>query len=452
MWIRRAVLFALLAAACGTPERERPSQASSPVVYGVDDRKDYFEELDPVWRDLTRNSIVALATPDELDETDPNNVVLDSSTLGEAERLCNGERFADQPTLSECSGTLIDDDLVLTAGHCARNSTDCRGYRFVFNYRMEADGQLATLTHEDLFDCRAVVAWRMSNRPTVDFAIVQLDRPATPRFTPAPVRRDVAPLAGGSPLTLISFGSGLPAKIDHGGRVLDARGSTMDYFTGTMDSFGGSSGGGVFDERGQVVGILVRGERDYVRRGSCFVVNDLANDGRSGDEEATYVHNAIQLLCFRGIASSRLCGANGASCGDGRCELPESATTCPADCPLVGGADGGTSMVAQRDGGLATDGGLGLDAGAAPNGGLAVDAGPVGHPDGPYLPADSFAYTPTPPETPLIVGRPAGGCGVASQRLTADGPLTHLPWLAVMLALSAWAARRRRGPLAACGP
>lgn len=420
---------------CGVAAPTSPATSSSPVVYGADDRKDYYEETDPAWRALMRGAIVSMAAPEDIDESDPNDIQIDSATLGRSQRLCDGQRFFDQPTLSDCSATLIDDDLVLTAGHCARNSTDCRGYRYVFNYRMEAEGQLAPLTSEDLFECQSVVAWRVSTRPMLDFAIVRLDRPATPRFTPAPVRRDVAPLEAGSPLTLISFGSGLPAKIDRGGRVLDPRGGALDYFTGTLDSFGGSSGGGVFNALGEVVGVLVRGERDYVRSGSCFIVNQMSNDGRGGDEESTYVHHAIQTLCARGEVSARLCDATGTTCGDGRCQLPESAITCPADCTL----DGGTALVIGLDGGAQLDGGArdGGTTDAGTGGTAGSDAGPPPRPDGPYLPSVPAGHAPTAPASPLSVTTPTGGCSAAGG---ASAPLPLILFLAL-----AWRMRRPRG-------
>ena len=53
-----------------------------------------------------------------------------------------------------------------------------------------------------------------------------------------------------------------------------------DYFVANTDTFGGNSGSGVFDlSTLQQVGILVRGETDYVASGSCNIVNHCPSDG-----------------------------------------------------------------------------------------------------------------------------------------------------------------------------
>ena len=65
-------------------------------------------------------------------------------------------------------------------------------------------------------------------------------------------------------LIVAGYPSGLPLKIDDGGRVRDPRSGTTDFFIANLDTFGGNSGSGVYDAATkQLVGILVRGrERD----------------------------------------------------------------------------------------------------------------------------------------------------------------------------------------------
>jgi V8-like Glu-specific endopeptidase len=303
------------------------------VVYGADDRVEAYASPDERWRRIGENSVVALIDARYVDTHDPENVRIVSGTLAD-EGLCADQRFLDQPTAASCSGTLIDDDLVLTAGHCAQALSDCRDWSFVFHYHLAGAGELSKITSEDVFTCRAVVAQRLDGgRETLDYSIVQLDRPATPRHQPAAMRAALMPLPEGSPVTLIGFPSGLPAKVDSGGVVLSNRGTILDYFTATTDSFSGNSGSGVFDGAGNLVGILVRGEDDYTMREGCLVVNVLPNDGSAGYEEATYAVRALEDLCQRGYPSTRLCGAASQTCGDGLCAVPETWQGCPRDCP-----------------------------------------------------------------------------------------------------------------------
>ncbi|MCP4504357.1 MAG: S46 family peptidase [Deltaproteobacteria bacterium] len=125
------------------------------------------------------------------------------------------------------------------------------------------------------------------------------------------------------------MGSGIPAKLDDGGRIVATRG-LRDYFHATTDSFGGNSGSGVFNADGEVLGILVRGEPDYEISGSCYVVSELPEAVNSA-EGVTQVQRAVDDLCASGWPSERLC-LTSAECGDGQCTGNESVTTCPADC------------------------------------------------------------------------------------------------------------------------
>jgi V8-like Glu-specific endopeptidase len=285
-------------------------QTRGEVVYGTDDRQDVYAHPDATLKARAQQSTVSLMRPQIINATDPNNVTFASAPLGVVHNLCTTERFWNDPTASACSGTLIDDDLVLTAGHCIASFTDCADRRFVFNYYRTAVDTLQRVTLEDIFQCAALVARKQG---TVDYAVVRLDRPATPRFTPAPVRTGNTALANGQNVAVIGCGSGIPFKVDSGGSVRDARPGTLDYFVATTDTFGGNSGSGVYETGGYTVaGILVRGDTDYVSNGSCNVVNVCPETGCRG-EDITYVYPAIDALCrTTSNASTRLCGSRSA--------------------------------------------------------------------------------------------------------------------------------------------
>jgi hypothetical protein len=76
--------------------------------------------------------------------------------------------------------------------------------------------------------------------PDLDYAIVRLDRPVTPRFTPAPIRPGNAAMSVGASVAVIGSGSGIPFKIDTGGEVRTGREDTLDYFKANTDTFEGS--------------------------------------------------------------------------------------------------------------------------------------------------------------------------------------------------------------------
>lgn len=329
--------------ACDAPPTTAPARA--PVIYGEeDDRREYYEASEAHQR-LTRESIVALIAPGLLDFTDPSNVTVDPFSLQDAYGLCDDQRFLTQPSAASCSGTLIDDDLILTAGHCFDDEdpeASCRSERFVFNYHYSADGELATIdAGRDVYSCRQILVRRDDEVEGLrrDYAIIQLDRPVSGAHVPARIVEGNEPVSPGDRFTVIGFGSGLPAKIDASGEVVSPYADTLDYFTGNIDTFGGNSGSGVFDDADRVIGILVRGATDYIDRGDCRVVNEIEADPERGGESLNYVNPAVAALCETEWPSLRVCGTE-RSCGDGRCTGIETASNCAEDCDAPACNDG----------------------------------------------------------------------------------------------------------------
>lgn len=323
-----------LVVACTSVQAQSPDVATNgqPVVYGQDDRRDVYQVSDDAIRTLATESVVTLVNRSALNATDPNQVRFAAATLGQNFDLCAGEAFADQPAAGFCSGSLIGPDLVLTAGHCI-NDASCSRVSFVFGYHMAAAGRLNTVTTQDIFSCARVVARVESD--ALDYAVVQLDRSASPRFTPATVRVG-PPLAAGTPLVMIGSPSGLPVKIDDGGAVRTPQ--QGNYLIATTDSFGGNSGSAVWEANSlDIIGILTAGETDYVQDGNCTRANVCSETGCDG-EDVLYVAPAINAFCQVGTDES-LCGS-AARCGDGYCAYNENASSCAADCNAVGCGDG----------------------------------------------------------------------------------------------------------------
>lgn len=332
------LLALLLLGACETPAE--PASTIEAVVHDADDRRDLYQESDPALAALARDSIVALIPHTRLAWNGSGYDVVGVTDLSERQNLCPDERFADQPTVATCSGTLIDDDLVLTAGHCmvpqgSLGTASCTTTRFVFDFAMADASTIETIALEDVYRCRAVLAHRWDD--SVDYAVVQLDRPVTGR-SPASVRSAEGALAVGTPLVEIGFPTGMPLKIDAGGRVLDPGPPDLPYFVTDLDAFRGNSGSGVFDADEQLVGIVARTmEADYVYDASARCYRTAWQPSARGSIEATYADLALLDLCeTQGYPSSALCGVAPA-CGDSACTAGET-TSCVADCagPICG--------------------------------------------------------------------------------------------------------------------
>ncbi|SEM74274.1 Trypsin-like peptidase domain-containing protein [Stigmatella aurantiaca] len=301
----------MLAVGCGPTAEPAAEPAAlgeqkSEAVYGSDGRTDVYAHPDATLRARAQQSTVALMHPNLFDMTNPNNVVFTGQTLGEGRNLCTSERFREDPRAAFCSGTLIDDDLVLTAGHCVVNAAECANTYFVFNFYRTADGVMQQVTSQDIFHCSSIVAHQLDW--SLDYSILRLDRPATPRFTPAPVRQGNTALSEGQNVAVIGSASGIPFKIDSGGTVRDGNAERLDYLVSTTDTFAGNSGSAVYEtDTYTVASIAVRGDADYVANGTCNIVNRCPETGCTG-EHSTYVYPAIREMCAAtDNASARLC-------------------------------------------------------------------------------------------------------------------------------------------------
>ena len=350
--------LALVTISCtdAAPDGPLAVPGHQPVVYGQDDRDDIYAHDDPVWADSVAGFTIALvSTPGRIDAADPNDVRLNAPTLAEL-GVCADERFAAQLVAADCSGKLIAPDLVLTAGHCVTNSSDCAATQLLFNYYMTSATTRQTITAEDVYTCAELVVHRLDAQ--LDYAVLRLDRPVS-RRTPAMMTTARERLPAGTGLILSGFPSGLPIKIDDGGGVRDPGSQDLTFFRANLDSFGGNSGSGVFDATTRaLVGILVRGEIDYVldEQAGCGRVNVCPNDGCRG-EAVVYAVRAVEALCETapdpGLCDG--CGDNvcagsagestvscpfdcGTDCGDTACNGTESPVTCPQDCGTCGNA------------------------------------------------------------------------------------------------------------------
>jgi hypothetical protein len=322
----------LLMAGAGTAAAQMRT-SEQPVIYGSDNRQDLWQVQDEALRELMTGSAGTWVSLTSVTVSGPQ-VELLGATLGDSQQLCTDEPFRDQPTPGFCSGALIGPDLVLTAGHCL-NAQSCARSLFVFGFVSDAQGQVRTAVPADhVFACARVVA--RLNGTADDYAVVQLDRPATPTFTPATVRTSQGLLAQGTALVMVGSPSGIPLKLDAGGRV--RRPQEGRFFTATVDAFGGNSGSGVWDAGSlELVGLLTGGETDYVRSGGCWRAKRCGETECLG-ESVYYAHHAIQAFCRAGT-DEVLCGS-APRCGDGYCAWNEDRSACPGDCPTVTCGDG----------------------------------------------------------------------------------------------------------------
>ncbi len=291
----RVVLLGLVvgvvaSAGCAGPDAPREldwdvpqtSLAESAVIYGVDDRLEPYQVSDPVLLGLSDATVVLVSNSRLSVNADGTYSLATNRTLAQSQGVCATEPFAAQPTPGFCSGVLVGPDVVATAGHCI-DASDCSTTWFAFDFEMTPSGGVnSRLPASDVYACSSIIA--RSNTSSLDYALVRLDRPVTGR-TPVQVRASGS-VASGASLAISGHPNGLPKKLAGGASV--RRNTASGYFEADLDAFGGNSGSPVIDATtGQLEGLLVRGNTDYVRQGSCYVRNVCASTGCPGFEDVT---------------------------------------------------------------------------------------------------------------------------------------------------------------------
>lgn len=253
------------------------------VIYGVDDRLDYYQAA-PDLRKLA-DSVVSLWKGSDVVQDPDGSYGLATINYGSAMGLCPGEPFREQPIGAFCSGSLVGKNLVMTAGHCIKDESDCSDTKFVFGFGLKAGGaQPSSAQPSEVYSCKKIVKRYLNEDYGTlgpDYALVELDRPAEGK-TPLAVSRG-EDLKKGDAIVVIGHPSGLPVKVAGGATVRDP--SPSGYFVANLDTYGGNSGSAVFNGRtGLIEGILVRGENDFVYKDGCRISNVVPEDGGRGED------------------------------------------------------------------------------------------------------------------------------------------------------------------------
>ena len=267
------------------------------VVYGVDDRVDVVDSTNPLYVQL------ASATAGMIDKRDlvlkDDYYKVSGGTL-EDRGICSYARFAQQTTAPVCSGFLVAPDLLVTAGHCVKGVSNCKNFRWVFDYMVDGSSNvIEQVAVDNVYSCVEVIQRSLSRVSNQDYALIRLDRPVVGR-TPVTVRTS-GKIADDAQLVIIGHPSGLPTKIADGANV--RKNNKRSHFVTNLDSFAGNSGSAVFDANsGLLEGILVRGAQDYTyerTNGSrCMVPNVCEMDECRGEDVSriTTVTKLMEIL------------------------------------------------------------------------------------------------------------------------------------------------------------
>ena len=238
-------------------------QAATPkVIYGDDNRvfaEDSNNETYKKWAAST--AVQILAKDIEVLKEGESYRVNPGKLQDSFANVCADEDFSQVANAGNCSGFLVGDDLLVTAGHCMASQEACDNAKWAFNYQNDViSASDNVLDAKDVYSCKTIINQELNSFSKNDFALIQLDRKVEGR-EPLKVRTQ-GKVELGTELVVIGHPSGLPTIIADGAWV---RSNDHDFFfKANTDTFGGNSGSAVFNaETGVVEGILVRGEKDY---------------------------------------------------------------------------------------------------------------------------------------------------------------------------------------------
>jgi V8-like Glu-specific endopeptidase len=268
------------------------SFASVKVIYGEDNRSDVYNSKNTALVKLA-SSTAAMIKKNKLQQIDLFTVELLSGSLTDTGR-CESERFSSQPAAANCSGFLIADNLIATAGHCVQSQADCSNYEWAFDYKVDYETQdKVFLEKENIYGCKRIVSRSLNSATLQDYAVIELDRKVTDREV-LKLRTSGKPKAGDE-ILVIGHPSGLPSKITTDAYV---RSVNDIYLVSNLDTYGGNSGSAVFNATThEVEGILVRGAQDYKWDSSqgCEVSNVIGETAGRG-EDVTLIKHILSFL------------------------------------------------------------------------------------------------------------------------------------------------------------
>jgi V8-like Glu-specific endopeptidase len=264
---------------------------SNKVIYGKDERADLFSPTVTDEQAQWAKSVAALVHTDELIKAGADSFKISSKTYKEQMGLCDTEPFANQPSPAFCTGFLVAPNVMVTAGHCITDASQCEATSFIFDFAYEnANDDLSSVSAANVYHCKKIISQRLDD---IDYAVVEIDRPAADR--PTVNYRTKGTIENGAQLTLVGHPSGIPLKIAPGAQVREVK---MDkgFFVATTDSYGGNSGSPVFNSvTGEVEGILVRGETDFESNGTCYV-SKVCTETDCRGEDSTLISNVLPFL------------------------------------------------------------------------------------------------------------------------------------------------------------
>jgi V8-like Glu-specific endopeptidase len=257
--------------------REAASLRNNRPLYTPESRKNLWEIDDDV---VTQQAIasVALFRSSDFDATPEGTQRLHAKTFKDVMLLCPDERFANELQGAFCSGLLVTNDTVLTAGHCVNelqkdsHIPTLADIRFVFGFSVDSSASpgRGEFSKQQFYRAKApagnhtsitdsTLSGKASSATREDWALIKLEAPVPPDVADPITNAAHVKIANGTDVYALGFPSGIPLKYATAAQV--SANASKFYFMTNLNTFDGNSGSGVFSGyTNDLVGILTSGE------------------------------------------------------------------------------------------------------------------------------------------------------------------------------------------------
>jgi hypothetical protein len=231
-------------------------------IWGKDNRMDFYAITDEKVK-KNADSIAAICMKDNLLDKETGFSTLKHKNYGKTFNLCDQEPFHNQPISAGrlCTGFLVRDDVIATAGHCAdeKNVTEVR---IIFGFKMLGLSTPVTwIPNENIYKGVKIIHRVYDPKSKgADWEMIKLDRKV--KNHPL-VKLSEKAIYLNQPVYILGHPCGLPLKYASGAQVRDI---TEACFSADLNVYCGNSGSPVFDcKMHEVIGVVVRGDTQDFR-------------------------------------------------------------------------------------------------------------------------------------------------------------------------------------------
>jgi V8-like Glu-specific endopeptidase len=267
----KKMFLAITVGSAITTQMSMASSARPEVIYGEDSR---IDSVAATSREVkkNKNAVAIMIQSGSIEEVDRELDLfkVKKPSYSSIDMLCSDEAFKDQITVGSCTGFLVAPDLLITAGHCVNQESDCADNAWVFGHEVSGMHKAGYSLHlgSDIYRCSEILEVAVPGDSTPkwdkrDYSLIKLDRAVSGR-APVTLRPlETHTLSLEDKVYMIGHPAGLPMKITQKADVKFS--AHKEFFWANLDAVGGNSGSPVFNEKThEVEGILVYGQNDYV--------------------------------------------------------------------------------------------------------------------------------------------------------------------------------------------